>query len=557
MDSAAGRNVASGVPGESHSAPVAFVVASGVIVCVYLAARLGLVWRFPPFYDESLYAQWASQVHDDPGQRFVALTGAKDPLLTWLGAAVMQLGCSPLTAVRLVSAGSGLVSLGVTGVLARRLGGWFAAAAAMALYVVLPFFVVHDVIGLMEPLVTAALLLALYLQVRLAEQPRVDLALLLGLALAAGLLTKETADLALVLVPASLFSFDWSAPELGRRLYRWAWTVVLAVVVAGIGYSVLRLSPAYYSYASTRGKIGEYRTLGTALAHPLRYAAQNWPGYRVQVLGYLGLPLTLLAAAGAGLALRRRLRLAFVLVCWTVAVVLAAILIANGPFVRYLQPMVPLLVVFMGYATAEAWRLCGRWTRGARRVALSALALVLVALPALRLDYSVLSNPDTAAYPGISDQDYATGWAAGGAFADLAGELRRLAGGKPLKVVHYEQFSPALPLLLRHDPNITLLDAHSATPPAGSQSAPYVVENGKPLPRPAGAGSLKLIWTHQRARSGVPLRLYQRGVVANGVFYPSPDALRHGLGLPDQQFDAFLKGHSDVKGWYDAVSAGR
>ena len=65
---------------------------------------------------------------------------------------------------------------------------------AAGLYAVVPYFLVHDSIGLFEPLVTALALLALVLQLRLAEEPRLDLALLLGITLGAGLLAKERTE---------------------------------------------------------------------------------------------------------------------------------------------------------------------------------------------------------------------------------------------------------------------------------------------------------------------------------------------------------------------------
>ena len=531
-----------------------------VVLAAYSATRLALVWRFPPFFDEALYASWTASVHDDASMRFVSLAGAKDPMLSWIGAAVMQLGIAPLTAVRLVSVASGAVSLAVAAVLARRLSGsWRAAAVASVLYVLLPFVVVHDVIGLMEPLVTATMMLALYLQVRLAERPRLDLALLLGIVLAVGLLTKETAELAVVLTPASLLCFDWSSRDARARLLRWVGATAAALAVAGIGYSTLRLSPLYYSYGATRAAIGEYRSLGAALTHPLRYAGQNWPGFRTELAGYLTLPLAIAAAVGVGLALRRRPRLALLLVIWIVATLVSAELIGNGPFIRYLQPMIPLLVAFMAYAIVRAWGLLVRLATNPLSpggiVAAAAVAVLLV--PALLFDGKILGNPATAAYPGVSDQDYATGWASGAAFTALGRKLQVLGRGRRIVVSHYDEFSPALELLLRDEPNIQILDAFSATPPPGSLTSNYVAENGKPIPRPAGFGSLRLIWVYRRPRNGVPLKLYERGVWAGGHFYPTPNALRAGLGLSDRQFDAFVNAHPAVKAWYDAVASGR
>src|SRR4051812_49969688 len=85
--------------------------------------RLSLLWRFPPFLDESLYATWATRVHDSVNDRFVALAYGKLPLLSWLGAGLVFAGIHPLDSVRLGSFAAGLPSLGVVGAPAARLGG--------------------------------------------------------------------------------------------------------------------------------------------------------------------------------------------------------------------------------------------------------------------------------------------------------------------------------------------------------------------------------------------------------------------------------------------------
>jgi 4-amino-4-deoxy-L-arabinose transferase-like glycosyltransferase len=142
-----------------------------VVGVFFLATRLTLLGRFPPFLDESLYATWALRVHDSVNDRFVALAYGKLPLLSWLSAGFVFLGVEPLDAVRLVSIAAGATSLVLAGLLAKRLGGTSSGILAAAIYGVLPLAFVHDVIGVMEPLVAALLVAALYLQMRLAERP--------------------------------------------------------------------------------------------------------------------------------------------------------------------------------------------------------------------------------------------------------------------------------------------------------------------------------------------------------------------------------------------------
>jgi 4-amino-4-deoxy-L-arabinose transferase-like glycosyltransferase len=518
------------------------------IVVVYLLTRLAMLWRFPPFLDEATYASWTLSGYEDIHFRFISLANGKEPLLTWIGMGWMTLGAEPLTAVRLVSLAAGLVTLTMVGLIGRRLGGDRVGLAAAGLYAVAPFFVVHDAIGIMEPLVTAAAMTALYLQIRLAERPGLELALPLGIALAAGVLTKETGKFALVLLPLSLLCFRWRGRDVVWRLGRWVASAGIAAAVAGVGYSILLLSDYYDDLGPARRAIGMHRAADEALAHPWRYADQNWPLFREALGGYLTAPVLLLVAVGAGLALRASPRLALLLSAWALLPLGAAALLANVANPRYILTAVPPLVVLAAYGLVKvaeygAPRLPARW-RTARLVAVAAVLLA----PALVFDARVLADPAGFRYPALDDAQFATGWAAGRAWVEVADELERRAGGRQTRVQLGELASPVLRLELRDRPNIEVV---SGSDPR-TRAAAYAVENGAPYPPETGIMELRPVWEVRRPRGGTPLRLLARGVVWEGRFYTTPDALRAGLGLPDSEFDAFIASHPEVGAWYAA-----
>jgi 4-amino-4-deoxy-L-arabinose transferase-like glycosyltransferase len=326
----------------------AVTVGYGVVAGVFLVTRLLLLWRFPPFLDESLYATWAQAANDDNGQRFLALANGKLPLLPWLGAPLIWLGVEPITAVRLVSLGCGLAALALAGALGNRLAGPWGGVAAAGAYALLPYALVHDVLGLMEPLVAATALAALYLQVRLADRPRLDFALLLGLVLGAGILTKESGAIALVLVPFSLLVFHWHTPGARRRLAAWVGCMAASLAVAGLCYSVLSLSDYWDDYAGARRSLGTWRSFTEGISHPLRWLDDAWPGYRDLVLGYVTWPVLLVLALGVVVALLERPRLALLYLIWGLAPVAAAVLFLTEEFARYLLPALPLVAIFVG-----------------------------------------------------------------------------------------------------------------------------------------------------------------------------------------------------------------
>lgn len=525
------------------------VVGAAAIGAIYLATRLLLLWRFPPFWDEAQYAGWAHQGFVDSHFRFIALANGKQPMLPWLGMSLMTLGVGPLTAVRLVSALSGLVTLTMMGLVGHRLGGLRVGLTAAAGGAVVPYLFVHNSMGLMEPLVAATASTALYLQLRLAERPRLDFALLLGIVFAVGLLTKETGKFALVLLPLSLLCFRWNDPAWRDRLALWAGYAALALALAGIGYSILKLSDLYDELERAGEAIGLHRDYGDALRHPGRWAERNWPLFRAGLGGYLTAPIVVAAAVGAGLGLRSRPRLTGVLIGWALVVIGGATLLAGFPFPRYILVSVPPLVILAAYGLVRVVEaVATRAGRYARPAGAAVLAIALV--PTFLFDARVLVNPNTARYPALDDRQFVTGGTAGHAWVEVAKELERRLGDRRVAVQLAELSSPALRLLLLDRPNIDLV---SGTDPR-TRGARFAIENGPQLQRVNGLIELRPVFEVQRPRGGSILTLLERGVVWDGRFYSDPDAFRAALALPDEQFDAFNASHPEVHAWYEGAA---
>ena len=102
-----------------------------------------------------------------------------------------------------------------------------------------PFFLVHDVIGIMEPLLTLLLMAALILQIGLARAPSLRRGAALGVVLGLALLTKESADRrrASAGQPAVL-QLESAGPA--RRLGTWLAAAAVAVAVTVAADLLLR-----------------------------------------------------------------------------------------------------------------------------------------------------------------------------------------------------------------------------------------------------------------------------------------------------------------------------
>jgi 4-amino-4-deoxy-L-arabinose transferase-like glycosyltransferase len=396
------------------------------IVGVYIVTRVSFITRFPYFLDEGTYADFTYQGAHSLSDLFVSLTIGREPLQIWLGIPFVKLGFNPLNALRIVSMLSGLLTVGVVGLLGRRLGGTAVGLVAAALCVVLPFFVVHNGIGIMESLVTLIMASALYLQIELARRPDFRLAPLLGAVLAAGVLTKENTKPAVALIPLSLLCFDWSPADRRRRLVVWLQCIAVALVMV-IGAELLLRSSSLYSQLEAVRRTAFYtvRPLHDVLADPFGSWGKAWSAYRPAFTGYVTVPLIAAAVAGAVLAWRRRPRMTAVLVGWFALPFVISMTFAALPYPRHVMYLLPPAIAFMAYALVEG----GRWAqrtmpRPAAAVACAVVGLVVL-LPALRLDARVLAHPVTAPYPGLDTDQYVTG--SGVVWPRVAKALRRRA----------------------------------------------------------------------------------------------------------------------------------
>jgi 4-amino-4-deoxy-L-arabinose transferase-like glycosyltransferase len=485
------------------------------IAVLYLLTRFALFTRMPYFVDEGTHARWVHQASRSTSQLFVSLEIGKEPLLVWLGVVLAKVGIVPLDAVRLVSIGAGLGTVAVVGLLGRRLGGTWVGVTAAAICTVLPFLVVHDVIGIMEPLVTFLVALALYLEIVIAQRPDLRVAALLGGVLAAALLTKESGKVAIVLLPVSLLCFDWRPEGRRRRLGLWAGCAAVALVLAECGSLLLHSSSLYAHARELRQSSFGYpvRSIKDGLADPVKWWNISWPLYRPALSGYFTLPLLALTIAGAGLALRRQARMALLLLVWIVVPFGAAILLPLSPYPRHILYLAPPMVVFAAYALVPGveW-LVRRWP-GWRGAALAAAGTLALFAPALLRDARVLAHPATAHYPGGDETQYVTGPVAGSPLKPLVHELRRRAGGRHVVIATDGALYEIPQELLDYDERFDFVLGVRGPKAARAR---FVLTDELPFRDLYAAqflrqGNFRQVFVYQRPRGGATLRLYERG----------------------------------------------
>jgi 4-amino-4-deoxy-L-arabinose transferase-like glycosyltransferase len=398
-------------------------VALATIYLTYLISRLFLLWRLPVFWDEGFYAVEAQTAADHPAQRFQFVADGKPPLFNWVSMAVVQLGITPITAVRLVSYAAGVLTLTAVLLIARRLCGTPGALVAGTLYVVVPFVLVYNSYGLIDGLFTAGAMATLYLQIRLATKPSALTAIGTGVALGTAILTRQTGAIGVLLFPASLLLFDWSRRDRGLRLARWAGFAGLALLTSFTINLVTRLTPLHAVLSDP----SQSRPPLEALKHPFAYLPGNWSGFSTAMTGYLGWPLLVVLVIAVVIAFIRRERLAVLLMLWAAAPPAAVLLLVPVGYPRYALSAVPPLLLLAAYglvalAGAIRERLVGVRATGALLLG----AAVLLAVPVI-LDVRVLANPSTANYPAEDRYQYVSGWPAGTRLDQIKAALDREA----------------------------------------------------------------------------------------------------------------------------------
>jgi hypothetical protein len=489
------------------------LVTAAILFVVYLASRIFYTVRFPYFVDEGTYGDFVERGALTWKEAFASLEIGREPLQIWLAVPLTKwFDVNPLDALRVVSIGAGLATVPVVWLLGRKIAGNAVGLVAAALYVLLPFFIVHNGIGIMESLVTLIIAAALLLQIVLAQRPDLRIGLLLGVVFAAGILTKENSKPALALIPVSLLLFDWSGEGRRERLRTWIGAVAIAFGMAIAANVAMRLSNYWPELVRARDSpFYTVRSIRSLIEDPFWSFPRAWDAYRPALTSYITLPVFGLSIAGAVLLWRRNWRLALLLIIWVVAPLFVSFLLTVLPFPRHVMYLMPPLLVFAGIAVVSAARWCAERIGTPRTAVALTAAGALIMAPALALDGRVLADPATVDYPGLDEWQYVTGTGGGVPWPKVVDEMRRRAGQRPVVVITPTTDGNVIRLMLRNDSRFAIVKGKDPRAP----TADFAVTDANPLPDFEALailrkGPYEVIGSYQRPHGGKTVRLYER-----------------------------------------------
>ncbi|HYD35163.1 MAG TPA: glycosyltransferase family 39 protein [Vitreimonas sp.] len=357
---------------------------------LFLLTRLVVLIRFPLFGDEAIYLYWAQQLlRNFRFNIWISLIDGKQPLFIWLTSVFMHFIANPIVAGRLVSFCAAFGSFTGVYLVTKEFFDKQTAHLALVLYLILPFFLIYDVLALMDGLLLCLSIFSCYLAVILAKRGSILVALGLGVVMGLGLLTKSSATFFLLLsAPATLFALNKTRSEILKLICLFALSISVAL---GIG-TLLRLS-TYFPVIAQKNHLF-IRTTAEVIQDPVSGVFENTKNITSWLFGYLGLGIFLFAPVGV-LLKKQKYRETFFLLAHFLIPILALILYGKQLFPRYVLFMCWPLVILSAHGLMQV--------RNTLAVKHTLLPFALVAFFSVQIftTYTVLINPDSAKLPAL------------------------------------------------------------------------------------------------------------------------------------------------------------
>lgn len=385
------------------------IIILAILIAVYFILRLPNLTLQPIFADEAIYIRWAQVMRAEPTLRFLPLTDGKTPLFMWLMMPLLKFIEDPLFAGRFLSVISGLFTLLGVFFLAGKVFNQRVAFWASLLYVIIPYTVFFDRMALVDSMLSAFTIWAVYFAIWLLKSQRLDLAMILGYLLGGAVLTKTPGLLNLLILPSSIVAFTRGKGRLVKLVIFWG----VAVSIALIMYNLLRLGPEFRQLAARNA---DYvftpmelsgRPLDPFIPHFHDISdwfpkLLTWPILFSVVIGifYLFIPIH---------------KPGIVILLWALIPLLLNMAFLKTFTARYLLTAIPLLVILGGFGVTK---LLPRFAY-IQRFPVALMLIVLLPLP-LYFNYTLLTNPQNAPLPKAERKGYFEDWTAGYGFSNIA-----------------------------------------------------------------------------------------------------------------------------------------
>lgn len=375
-----------------------------LLVPLFLVTRLLNLKIIPIFTDEAIYSYWAQVALHDPANRFMSLEDGKQPLFIWFAAVAQLFINDPLVATRLVSVSAGFLAVIGIYCLGKELFDKRVATITAFLYIIVPFSLLYDRMGLFDSFLTMLGIWAIYLSVKMAKTPRLDLALLSGYAIGFAEITKSSGNFFLYFLPFSLINFNFGKNNT-KRILKWLFFACIALIESLVIYNSLRLSQYFYIIARKNSEF--IRPAAEVIKDPFLFFNSNFFAILSWVTTYLGFPLMVIFLAGLAIGFYKRDRR----IIYLSLLILIPFMVENlfnkvlyPRFVLFYLPYILIVIAFgVSYALQNLKKL--KW------VIWLMFAGTLV-VPVIN-SFLLITKPTSANIPTADSSQYLNDWPAG------------------------------------------------------------------------------------------------------------------------------------------------
>ncbi|HZJ18563.1 MAG TPA: glycosyltransferase family 39 protein [Patescibacteria group bacterium] len=386
------------------------------IIASYFLIRTASLLSMPIFTDEAIYLRWAQTSLNDASWRFISLTDGKQPMFVWVAMIFMKFIEDPLTAGRLVSVFTGFFTL---------IGLWFLSFElfknkkisflATILYVFYPFAQVYDRMALMDSMVGAFSVWALYFSVLLIRKVRLDVAYTLGFVIGGGALTKSSNFFSMYLLPFVFVLFDFSNKK-SKRFLKAILLSVFAVLIAQGMYFTLKLSPLF-QMIETKNATFVY-PFSEWINHPFTFFVGNMRGLKDWLFSYLGISYLTLIIVSL-ISYKRFIKEKLLLIIYFFLPLVALALFGKVIFPRFIFFMSLFLLPLAAYGLNEIINFINKTLKNYSYSFLvtAVITLIFITYPGYTC-YKLIVSPMEASIASSDHNQYLDNWTAGWAIND-------------------------------------------------------------------------------------------------------------------------------------------
>lgn len=377
-----------------------------LILLAYFLLRLPNLTMQPIFADEAIYIRWAQVMRAEPTLRFLPLSDGKTPLFMWLLIPLFKFFKDPLMAGRVLSVVSGFFTL---------LGIWFlgtkffdkrVAIYASFFIVVTPYIVFFDRLALVDSMLAAFSIWSLNLAILLIKKMRIDLAMFLGYLFGGGILVKPPGFFSVLVLPATLFLFDWQKRSRPVRLLKLLGLWILTIIITLLIYNILRLGPGFSELSNRNNDyVFPVSRIWQSPLDPLRPHLGDLADWLPKLFGW---PLFLLVFLGIAAAFFKKNKLAIAIFFWAIIPLVIQLMLLRTFTARYILFSIPPLLFLAAFGLDQI------------KFKLSWLLVLIMLVWPLYFDFYLLTNIEKAPLPKEERRGYLEDWTAGYGLKDIA-----------------------------------------------------------------------------------------------------------------------------------------